>query len=133
VSALLTFTILCAFAVTIGSLTVRRIRSDFNREVETFAQHLPSQLNIRVNPSTYRIESGGIEPPLADLVTPEQEAAIRVLTLGGATVEQAPANAPNLGAPSSQPRTINGYRVISLPAIIRFTGSDAPFGRVIIQ
>ena len=35
VSALLTFVILCAFAVAIGSLTVHRIRSDFNREVST--------------------------------------------------------------------------------------------------
>jgi HAMP domain-containing protein len=35
VSALLTFVILCGFAVAIGSLTVHRIRSDFNREVAT--------------------------------------------------------------------------------------------------
>ncbi len=33
VSALLTFVILCAFAVAVGSLTVHRIRSDFNRQV----------------------------------------------------------------------------------------------------
>jgi len=131
VSALLTFTILCAFAIAIGSLTVRRIRSDFNREVETTAQQLPSQLNIKVDPATYRIES--IEPPLADLVTPEQEAAIRVLTLGGATIEQAPSNAPNLGAPSNAPHTISGYRVVSRPALIRIAGSGEPIGRVVIQ
>jgi two-component system, OmpR family, sensor kinase len=131
VSALLTFTILCAFAVAIGSLTVRRIRSDFNREVETTAEQLPSQLNIKVNPATYRIES--IEPPLADLVTPAQQDAIRVLAIGGATIEQAPANAPNLGAPTSEPHTISGYRVVSRPAIIRISGSGAPLGRVVIQ
>ena len=34
VSALLTLVILCAFAVAIGSLTVHRIRSDFNRQVQ---------------------------------------------------------------------------------------------------
>ena len=33
VSALLTFVILCAFAVAIGSLTVHRIRADFNNQV----------------------------------------------------------------------------------------------------
>ena len=33
VSALLTFVILCGFAVAVGSLTVHRIRSDFNRQV----------------------------------------------------------------------------------------------------
>jgi two-component system, OmpR family, sensor kinase len=131
VSALLTFTILCAFAVAIGSLTVRRIRSDFNRQVETTAQQLPKQLSIRVNPSTYKIES--IVPPLEDLVTPPHSAVIRVLTLGGATVEQAPSKAPNLGSPSSQPHTVAGYRVVSLPATIGIAGSGEPIGRVVIQ
>ncbi len=131
VSALLTFTILCAFAIAIGSLTVHRIRSDFNRDVETTAQELPNQLSIKVNPATYRIES--IEPPLRDLVTPEHEAVIRVLTLGGAPVEQAPSNAPNLGAPSPQPHTTAGYRVVSRPATIRIAGSGEPIGRVVIQ
>jgi len=131
VSALLTFTILCGFAIAIGSLTVRRISSDFNHDVETTAEQLPSQLSIKVNPTTYKIES--IEPPLSDLVTPEQEAAIRVLTLGGATVEQAPSNAPNLGSPSASPHTVSGYRVVSRPAIIRIAGSGQPLGRVFIQ
>ena len=49
VSALLTFVILCGFAVAVGSLTVRRIRSDFNREVADTARQLPSQLSIKVN------------------------------------------------------------------------------------
>ena len=111
---------------------MRRIRSDFDHEVETTAQQLPSQLNIRVSPTPpYKIES--VEPPLADLVTPEQQDAIRVLALGGATVEQAPANAPNLGGPSSTPDTVSGYRVVSRPAIIRIASSGQPIGRVIIQ
>ena len=131
VSALLTFIILCAFAVTIGSLTVRRIRSDFYREVETTAQQLPKQLSIRVNPTTYKIES--IVPPLEDLITPPHGAVIRVLTLGGATVEQAPASAPSLGTPSSTPQNVAGYRVISLPATIGIAGSGEPIGRVVIQ
>ncbi len=131
VSALLTFTILCAFAVAIGSLTVHRIRSDFNRDVETTAQQLPNQLSIKVNPATYKIES--IEPPLADLVTPAHEAVIRVLALGGATIEQAPSNAPNLGSPSTQPHTTADYRVVSRSAIVRIAGSGEPIGRVVIQ
>jgi two-component system OmpR family sensor kinase len=131
VSALLTFTILCAFALAIGSLTVRRIRSDFYREVESTAQQLPSELNMSVNPQTYRIEPP--EPPLADLVEPEQQAAIRVLTLGGATVEQAPSGAPNLGAPSASPHAVNGYLVVSRTTIIHVAGSDAPIGRVFVQ
>ena len=46
VSALLTFVILCAFAVAVGSLTVHRIRADFNRQVLDTANQLPSQLRI---------------------------------------------------------------------------------------
>ena len=52
VSALLTFVILCAFALAIGSLTVHRIRADFNRQVGDTAKQLPSQLSIKVDPAT---------------------------------------------------------------------------------
>jgi two-component system, OmpR family, sensor kinase len=131
VSALLTFIILCGFAVAIGSLTVRRIRSDFYREVQTTAQRLPENLNITVNRRTYRIEPP--EPPLADVVPPGQQAAIRVLTLGGAIVEQAPANAPNMGVPTAAPHVVAGYYVVSRSTFIRFAGSEEPIGRVIIQ
>ena len=51
VSALLTFVILCAFAVAIGSFTVHRVRSDFNRQVTDTANQLASQLNIKVGPA----------------------------------------------------------------------------------
>src|SRR5262249_58361510 len=66
-SALLTFVILCAFALAIGSLTVHRIRSDFNREVTNTATQLPGQMRITVdavhntftvNPSLQDIASG---------------------------------------------------------------------------
>jgi hypothetical protein len=50
VSALLTFVILCAFALAVGSLTVERIRSDFNRQVLSTAEELPSQMAIGVAP-----------------------------------------------------------------------------------
>ena len=46
VSALLMFVILCAFALAIGSLTVHRIRSDFNRQVYDTATDLPHQMRI---------------------------------------------------------------------------------------
>ncbi len=131
VSALLTFSILCAFAVAIGSLTVHRIDSDFNHQVEDTARQLPSQLKIKVNPATYDIEA--IQPPLADLISPAHDAVIRVLTLGGAVIEKAPSDALSLGTPSNAPRTVHGYRVISRPAVVRIAGSDEPIGRVIIQ
>src|SRR5271167_3480559 len=99
VSALLTFVILCGFAIAVGSLTVRRIRSDFNREVADTAQQLPSQLSIKVNPRTFQIV--GINPPLQDLAQPEDSAVIRILTLGGAVIAET-AKAPSLGPASSQ-------------------------------
>src|SRR5271156_3416668 len=76
VSALLTFVILCGFAIAVGSLTVRRIRSDFNSQVAAPASELPSQLSIKVTPSTFQIV--GIDPPLQDLAEPEGSAVIRI-------------------------------------------------------
>jgi two-component system, OmpR family, sensor kinase len=131
VSALLTFVILCAFAIAIGSLTVQRIRDDFNSQVSETASQLPSQLSIEVNPVTYHIEA--IEPPLTDLANPPRQAVIRVLTLDGTVIEQAPAHAPSLGAPSAEEHTIDGYRVVSHLAVIGLSTSREPIGRVFIQ
>jgi two-component system OmpR family sensor kinase len=134
VSALLTFVILCGFAVAVGSLTVRRIRSDFNRDVETTAQQLPSQLSIKVNagvnPGTFQIV--GVDPPLADLAQPEDSAVIRILSLGGAVITQTP-RAPGLGGPSLQARNVAGYRVLSRPAAVSIQGTGQQIGQVYVQ
>jgi two-component system, OmpR family, sensor kinase len=130
VSALLTFVILCGFAVTVGSLTVRRIRSDFNREVADTASQLPSQLSIKVNPRTFQIV--GINPPLQDLAQPEDSAVIRILTLGGAVIAET-AKAPSLGPASSQARNVDGYRVLSHPAAVGIEGTDEQIGQVFVQ
>ncbi len=130
VSALLTFVILCGFAIAVGSLTVRRIRSDFNRDVETTAQELPKQLSIKVNPSTFQIV--GIDPPLADLAQPEDSAVIRILALGGAVIAETD-KAPNLGPASLQARNVNGYRVLSHPAAVYFQGTGEQIGQVYVQ
>jgi len=130
VSALLTFVILCGFAVTVGSLTVRRIRSDFNREVTDTASQLPEQLSIKVNPGTSQIV--GIDPPLQDLAQPEHSAVIRVLSLGGAVIAETP-KAPALGGPSLQPRIIDGYRVLSYPAAVVVGGTGEQIGQVYVQ
>jgi signal transduction histidine kinase len=127
VSALLTFVILCAFAVAIGSFTVHRIRSDFNRQVSDFAQELPTQLIITAN--LHRIV--GVYPPLAVFTARSDHAVIRILALGGNVVAEEPANAPPLGEPSERPRTIHGYRVVSHRGVVVEDGQ--PIGRVIIQ
>ncbi|HXW58281.1 MAG TPA: HAMP domain-containing sensor histidine kinase, partial [Solirubrobacteraceae bacterium] len=125
----MTFVILCAFALAIGSLTVHRIDDDFNRQVTDTADQLPSQLSIAINPTTDRILA--IEPPLGDLAEPVHQAVIRVLTLTGAMVEEAPPGADQLGPPSNAPHTVDGYRVVSRIAIVRL--GEQPIAEVYIE
>jgi two-component system OmpR family sensor kinase len=118
--------ILCGFAVAIGSLTVHRIRADFNRQVSEQAKELPSEMTIQFRP--FRVT-----PPLADLAPASENAVIRLLTPAGEVVDQQPANAPSLGAPSTEAQTVNGYRVISRPAYVVVSEGGASVGRVIVQ
>ena len=132
VSALLTFVILCAFAVAIGSLTVHRIRADFNRQVIDTAIALPSELNIKVDPVNGRLVT--VQPPLVDFAVAPNHAAIKLYTLGGILVtQQPPQNAPSLGPPRLTPTTVNGYRVIGRLVVVRVAGSDQPIGTMIVQ
>jgi two-component system, OmpR family, sensor kinase len=124
VSALLTFVILCAFSLMVGSLTVHRIRSDFNRQVQDAAIQLPSELTISAAP--FRIT-----PPLSDFASNQNHVVIRILSLGGAVLAQSPTKAPSFGLPQEAARNILGYRVISRPGVVLQNGE--PFGRVIIE
>ncbi|HEY4812024.1 MAG TPA: HAMP domain-containing sensor histidine kinase [Solirubrobacteraceae bacterium] len=126
VSALLTFVILCAFALAIGSLTVERIRSDFNRQVEDTAEQLVSTLDITVYPLK-------VIPQLSDFANKDDHAAIRILTLDGTVIDQSPASAPPFGAPSETEKTVNGYRVVSRPAVVHLIEGGARRGEVIIE
>jgi two-component system, OmpR family, sensor kinase len=130
VSALLTFVILCAFAVAIGSFTVHRIRSDFNRQVTDTANQLPSQLSIKLIPSSAS-EGIRIEPPLKDFASTADHAIIRIFTLGGRVLTQEPASARSLGAPNLQLKTVHGYRVLSRAAVV--TAGGQRVGEVIVQ
>jgi two-component system, OmpR family, sensor kinase len=136
VSALLTFTILCAFALAVGGLTVRRIRSDFNRQVAQTAQQLSTQLNVYINPSTHNIV--GIQPALDDLPGVPPHSVIKLYTIGGTIpFAQTPSvHAPALPSPpqvGSQTGETNGYRFVSEPAVVRVLGSGRPLGQVIVQ
>ncbi len=126
VSALLTFVILCAFAVAIGSLTVHRIRADFNREVLDTANQLPSQLKISVDPLA-------ITTPLEDFTSDTDHTEIRIFSLGGTVIAQSPGNAVPLGPPQEQAHTVNGFRVLSREAIAHDSETGLPIGRVIVQ
>jgi two-component system, OmpR family, sensor kinase len=126
VSALLTFVILCGFAVAIGSLTVHRIRSDFNHEVQDTADQLASQLRITVPPLK-------IEPALSYFASKSEHAVIKVLTpgAGGNVVAQQPSKVPSLGEPQFRARTVRGYRVLSRTALVYANGE--PIGHVVIE
>jgi two-component system, OmpR family, sensor kinase len=132
VSALLTFVILCAFAVAIGSFTVHRIRSDFNRQVGDTVGQLATQLNITVTQNGER-RTVTISPPLAAYAAPADHAILRIFTLGGTTIAKEPSNAISLGSPSSHAKTVHGYRVISRVGIVRAAANDEPIGQVVIQ
>ncbi|HEY7831141.1 MAG TPA: HAMP domain-containing sensor histidine kinase [Solirubrobacteraceae bacterium] len=132
VSACLTFVILCAFAVTVGGLTVRRLRSDFNRQVEQTSRQLSTQLNVVIDPVTFRIAA--IDPPLDDLPGVPEHSVIKLYTIGGALIAQTPSkNPPNIGSPQESASTVHGYRVDSQSAIVHVRGGGGTLGRVIVQ
>ncbi len=134
VSALLTFTILCSFALVVGGLTVRRIRSDFNHQVEQTAQQLSTQLNVYIDPTTFHIV--GIQPALDDLPGVPEHSVIKLYTIDGDLIAQTPAtHAPAFPQPlvGVQTNEANGYRIVSEPAVVRVVGSGRPLGQVIVQ
>jgi two-component system, OmpR family, sensor kinase len=137
VSAFLTFVILCAFALVVGGLTVRRIRTDFeanfDRQVEQTAQQLSTELNVYINPTTFRI--AGIKPPLDELPGLPAHSVIKIYTLSGELIAQTPTHgAPSLGAPREGAVSVGGYRVVSEYTLLRVVGAGGgSLGRIIIQ
>ncbi len=109
VSALLTFTILCAFALVVGSLTVHRIRSNFNREVAAATTNFSSFLRVSVTGNqaegfTLHVTN----PPDLNQFASSEHAAIRILSISGGVL------ASSAGAPEfrgANETDVDGYRV----------------------
>ncbi len=109
VSALLTFTILCAFALVVGSLTVHRIRSNFNREVAAATTNFSSFLRVSVTGNqaegfTLHVTN----PPDLNQFANSEHAAIRILSISGGVL------ASSAGAPEfrgANETDADGYRV----------------------
>jgi two-component system, OmpR family, sensor kinase len=121
----LTFTILCAFALVVGSLTVHRIRSDFNREVAVSAVNFASLLRVNVAGNelegfTLRV----VNPPNLDQFASSEHAVVRILSLSGSVLASTP-GAPNLGGANEA--NVHGYRVDT-----RLIPLDAPVGGTIV-
>jgi two-component system, OmpR family, sensor kinase len=109
VSALLTFTILCAFALVVGSLTVHRIRTNFNREVAVSAENLAGLLQVEVTGSY--IEGFGlrvINPPNLNKFAKSEDAVVRIISESGSVLVST-TGAPELGLSSEA--NVHGYRV----------------------
>jgi len=141
VSALLTFAILCAFAIVVGFLTAHRMRSDFNREVAQSAQQAVTELGVYVNPITGTFER--TSPPLQDLAGPSG-AVIRLFTEGGRPFAWWPENAPSLGSVPALPAvltgsgielatTVNGYQVDTVTTNLINPSTNGRFGRIFVQ
>ncbi len=109
VSALLTFTILCAFALVVGSLTVHRIRSNFNREVAGATANFASFLQVSVTGN--QVEGFTLHvtnPPNLNQFASSEHAAVRILSISGGVLA-ASAGAPNFGGANET--NTHGYRV----------------------
>ena len=131
-SALLTFVILCGFALVVGSLTVHRIRADFNSEVTASADEFASLLRISVTPTSEGQHL--VVSPNIDAYAPPEHAAIRVILSTSASVIENTPHAPELDRPDGRIAgldggvNVDGYRVES-----RAEGPLSTGGYVVIQ
>ncbi len=109
VSALLTFTILCAFALVVGTLTVHRIRSNFNREVAAATTNFSSFLQVSVTGNQAEGYTLHVtNPPDLNRFASSEHAAIRILSISGGVLASS-AGAPNFGGANET--DADGYRV----------------------
>ena len=115
-SAFLTMVILCGFAVIVGVLTTRQIRSDFDDHVRETANDLRERVVVRPgrNPTC--------QGPDLDTYGSAENAAIRVITLDGVLLCQT-RNARDFGLPHAATADISGYRVESREIRVGALGS----------
>jgi two-component system OmpR family sensor kinase len=125
VSALLTFVILCGFALVVGSLTVHRIRSDFNHEVTASATDLAELLHIEVTGNAVQGFGLEVSPNLHEFAASDH-AFIRILYPSGAVLRST-SGAPNLGLANEA--YVRGYRVDT--TVVHLSGASG--GTVLVQ
>jgi signal transduction histidine kinase len=141
VSALLTFAILCVFAVVVGFLIAHRMRTDFSHDVAQTGAQVALETHVYVNPVTGQILRIG-PPSLRELAAPEHAVIKLYAVASTAPFEEWPRGAPSLGA---IPRviaffdvgyelasTVGGYQVETLATTVRNPGGE-PVGRAFLQ
>jgi two-component system, OmpR family, sensor kinase len=119
-SAALTLVILLGFALIVGVLTTRQIRSDFNDHLREAANDLAQRIVVRPGRSPV------CQGPDLDVYGSPESAEIRVSTLDGVTL-CATRGAPEFGLPRSDSAEVAGYRVES--RVIRVF----PLGQAVVQ
>lgn len=121
-SALLTLVILLGFAITVGTLTVDKLRSDLHSKVHAAAVDLQSRIELTVS------RSGQLryEGPDLNIFASSENSQIKIVTLDG-TVLKATTGAPTLELPITRSGERSGYYIESLPLSVN------PRGRVILQ
>jgi two-component system, OmpR family, sensor kinase len=122
-SALLTFAILFAFALVVGSLTVHRIRSDFNHEVAAATSDLAGLLQVEVTGNYAEGFGIRVDTDLNKLASSEH-AVVRILFPSGRLLKST-SGAPDLGLANEA--DVDGYRVHTQPV-----GLDAAIGGTIV-
>jgi two-component system OmpR family sensor kinase len=123
----LTLVILCVFALLVGSLTVHRIRTDFDREVAVSAGDFAALL--QVNFSGHQIDGYTlhvVNPPHLDKFAATEHAVVRILSPAGTVLVQT-GGAPPLG--EANEANVYGYRVVS--RAVALEGSIG--GTIIVQ
>jgi signal transduction histidine kinase len=125
VSALLTFTILCAFALVVGSLTVHRIRTNFDREVAVAGDNVAGLLQPKVVGNYiegFKLQSLNLGE--LNHVAESDDAVVRIMSESG-NVLASTTGAPNLGLSSEA--DVHGYRVHT-----RLVALNGPVGGAVI-
>jgi two-component system, OmpR family, sensor kinase len=105
-SAALTMVILLGFAVIVGVLTTRQIRSDFDDHVRETTNDLRERIVVRPG------QRPACQGPDLDVYGSAENAAIRVVTIDGVLLCKTK-GAPDFGLPRSETADIAGYRVES--------------------
>src|SRR3954447_6149099 len=121
-SALLTLTILLAFAVAVGLMAGRQLRSDFEDEVGSAADGLAQRLRVEVTRNPRRVRCTGVQ--LGDYARAE-DAIVRVVLPAGERLCGPPA--PQLGFPPQQPVEIAGERIETRLVPVVIDGRRAGF------
>ncbi len=117
VSALLTFTILCAFAIVVGSLTVHRIRTNFDREVAVAGDNLAGLLQVEVTGSYIEgFKLKIVNPPDLNKFASSEDAVVRILSDAGNTLATTHGAPASLGL--STEANVAGYRVHTRPVAL---------------